>query len=112
MYEENPPIRYPMITIEEIRNSEYLRFTDNEGEHDSHLSYQIDCHTRSITDFQATEATWIMGQVVNDLFMNTYKMVRVGEPVLKPLPNDNTILVYTLRYECVLNLDENRIYKN
>lgn len=100
-----------MITIEEIRNSEYLRFSDNEGEHDSHLGYQIDCHSRNISSMQATEAVRLIAEVVNDLFMNTYKMVRVGEPVLKPLPNDKTILVYTLRYECVLNLDENRIYK-
>lgn len=112
VYEENPPIRYPMITIEEIRNSEYVRFTDNLGEHDSNLGYQIDCHTRNLPDLQATEAAMLMGNIVNDLFINTYKMRRVGEPVLKPLPNDKTILVYTLRYECVFNLDENRIYKN
>lgn len=112
IYEENPPINYPMITIEEIRNSEYLRFTDNLGEHDSHLGYQIDCHTRNLSTMQAPEAVRLMGNIVNNLFMNTYKMVRIGEPVLRPLATDKTILVYSLRYNCVLNLDENRIYKN
>lgn len=111
IYEENPPINYPMITIEEIRNSEYLQFTDNLGEHDSHLGYQIDCHTRNLPTMQAPEGARFMGNVVNNLFMNTYKMVRIGEPVLRPLTTDKTILVYSLRYECVLNLDEDRIYK-
>ena len=112
VYEENPPIRYPMITIEEIRNSEYERFTDNLGEHYSHLGYQIDCHTRNLSQLKATEAARLMGNIVNELFMKDYKMARVGEPILRPLPNDKTILVYSLRYECVLGLDENRIYKN
>lgn len=101
-----------MITIEEIRNSEYERFSDNQGEHYSHIGYQIDCHTRNLSQLKATEAARLMGNIVNDLFMNSYKMVRVGEPVLKPLPNDKTILVYSLRYDGVLGLDENRIYKN
>ena len=111
-YEENPPIRYPMITIEEIRNSENERFSDNLGEHYSNIGYQIDCHTRNLSQLKATEAVRLMGTMVNDLFLNTYKMVRVGEPVLRPLPNDKTILVYTLRFEGVLGLDDNRIYKN
>lgn len=101
-----------MITIEEIRNSEYERFTDNLGEHDSHLGYQINCHTRNLSQLQAIDAVRLMANVVDDLFMNTYKMVRVGEPAIMTMQTDNTILVYTLRYECVFNLDENRIYKS
>lgn len=112
IYEENPPIRYPMITIEEIDNSEYEQFTDNVGEHVSNLGYQINCHCKNTSTMQATEAARVIALVVNDIFMNTYQMRRVGQPVLQPLSTDKNIIVYYLRYECAFNLDENRIYKN
>lgn len=112
IYEENPPIRYPMITIEEINNSENLDFTDNIGEHVSNLGYQINCYSKNTERLQAPEAARAIGFVVNNIFMNQYKMARIGQPILLPLNTDKNIMVYTLRYECAFNLDENRIYKN
>ena len=112
IYKENPPIRYPMITIEEINNSEYEQMTDNTGEQFSNLGYQIDCHCKNISNLQATEAVRLIGFTVDDVFMNKYKMRRVGQPVLKPLSTDKNIMVYSLRYECAFELNENRIYKN
>lgn len=101
-----------MITIEEINNSEYEEFTDNVGEHVSNLGYQINCHCKNISSMQAVEAVRLMAFEVDNVFMNKYKMRRVGQPVLQPLPTDKNIIVYSLRYECAFNLDENRIYKN
>lgn len=112
IYEENPPIHYPMITVEEINNSENLQFTDNMGEHISDLGYQINCHSRNTSKLQAQEAARTIGFAVNDVFMNKYKMRRIGQPVLLPLNTDKTVMVYTLRYECAFDLDEDRIYKN
>ena len=112
IYEENPPIRYPMITIEEIDNSENTEFTDNIGEHISNLGYQINCYSKNTKKMQAPEAARTIGFKVNDIFMNQYKMARIGQPVLLPMNTDKNVMVYTLRYECAFSLDENRIYKN
>ena len=61
IYEENPPIRYPMITIEEIDNSENTEFTDNIGEHISNLGYQINCYSKNTKTMQAPEAARTIG---------------------------------------------------
>ena len=112
IYEENPSIRYPMITIEEIDNSENIEFTDNIGENISNSGYQINCYSKNIKTMQATEAARTIGFKVNDVFMNQYKMARIGQPVLLPMNTDKNVMVYTLRYECAFSLNENRIYKN
>lgn len=101
-----------MITIEEIDNSEYVEFTSNIGEEVSNLGYQIMCYSRNTLNLQATEAVRVIGFQVNDLFLNTYNMRRIGQPVLQPFINDKNIMTYTLRFECAFDLDENRIYKN
>ncbi len=102
-----------MITIFELDNSENERFSTADGEKVSSLSYQIDCYSRNTEVMQATESAMLMGRVVNKVLGGpNYKMTRIGTPVLMPLVQDKTVIKYSLRYTCVLELDTNTIYKN
>lgn len=113
IYDENPPVNYPMVTIFELNNSENERFSTADGEKVSGLDYQIDCYSRSTEYLQATDSAMLMGRVVNRLLGGPkYKMTRIGTPVLMPLIQDKTVIKYSLRYTCVLELDTNTIYKN
>lgn len=102
-----------MITIDEIRNNENTQFSTSEGEKVSNLAYQIDCYSKTTETFQATDSAKLIGQVVNRLLGGSrYKMNRIGDPALLPLTTDKTIMKYSLRYSCVLDLDTHTIYKS
>lgn len=102
-----------MVTIFEINNAENTRFSTTSGEEVSDLAYQIDCYSRGTSTLQATESAMLMGRIVNRLLGGPrYKMNRIGTPALMPLIQDKTVLKYSLRYSCVLELDTNTIYKN
>lgn len=110
-YDIVPEIDYPLITILEIENTENSRFTDNNGEHVSDLSYQIECCSRNTTELEATESAMLMGRVVNELLTGSkYKLRRIGTPTLAPIPDDPDIIRYILRYSCSIDLDTNTIY--
>lgn len=112
IYDENPTVDYPMITVFELDNSENTRFSTADGEKVSNLSYQIDCYSRGTELFQATESAMLMGRVVNKVLGGkNYKMTRMGTPALMPLIQDKTVIKYSLRYTCVLELETSTIYK-
>lgn len=95
----------------EIQNTENSRFTDNNGEHVSDLSYQIECCSRNTTELEATESAMLMGNIVNKLLTGpTYKLSRTGTPTLAPIPDDQDIIRYILRYSCSIDLDSNTIH--
>ena len=53
-----------------------------------------------------------MGNRVNEVLTGkNYRLTRVGTPTLLPLISDKSILRYSLRYECSILLDTNKIYK-
>lgn len=110
-YDTIPEISYPLITILEIQNTENSKFTDNNGEHVSDLSYQIECCSRNTTQLEATESAMLMGKVVNELLTGpNYKLSRVGTPSLVPITDDKDVIRYILRYSCSVCLDTNTIY--
>lgn len=110
-YDTVPEISYPLITILEIQNTENSKFTDNNGEHVSDLSYQIECCSRNTTELEATESAMLMGNIVNKLLTGpTYKLSRIGTPTLAPIPDDQDIIRYILRYSCSIDLDSNTIH--
>ena len=101
-----------MITIQEIDNSEAMRYSSNLGEEFSNIGYQINAYTRDISSMQAPEAIRIMSDKVNNVLGVQLQMVRNGSPVTAPLPSDSTILQYSVRYTGVLDIIRNIIYKN
>lgn len=112
IYKELPKINYPMITIQEFDNSEAARYTSNIGEEFSALGYQINFLSRNLPTMQASEAVREMMFETNKVLGEKYRMVRgVPTPVM-PLPSDNTVFQSSIRYTCVFDLEQNRIYKN
>ena len=101
-----------MITIEEIDNSEDTRYTSNIGEEFSDMSYQINIYSRDLSTMPATEAVRYLGNEVNKVLGEDLKMVRESNPAIVPLPSDNTILQYSIRYSCVFDIIRNIIYKD
>lgn len=94
-----------------MENTENSRFTDNDGEHVSDLSYQIESLSRDTTELQATESAMLMGNVINKLLTGpTYKLTRVGTPAIAPLVDDRNIIRYIQRYACSIDLDTNTIH--
>lgn len=112
-YQENPKINYPAITIQEMDNSENEGYSSNLGEEFSNLAYQINCLSRNVSEMQANEAVRTMANIVNKVLGERYQMVRASTSPIIPLPNDNSILQFSIRYTCVLDiLRDNRIYKS
>lgn len=100
------------IAVQELDNSENERFTDNDGEHVSNLSYQIDCFSRSYEEIEAKDMVILMGKRVNEVLTGeNYRLTRVGTPSMLPLISDKSVMRYSLRYECSIFLDTNTIYK-
>lgn len=112
VYEDNPKIEYPMITIEEFDNSANEQYTSNLGEEFSNLGYQINLLSRNLPSMQAPEAVRVMQEEVDKVLGVEYKMVRGTPTPVMPLPSDNTVKQLSIRYTCVFDLKENRIYRN
>lgn len=101
-----------MITIQEIDNSEARQYSSNLGEEFSNVGYQINAYTRDIPSMQSPEALRIMSDKINNVLGIQLRMVRSGNPVIMPLPSDDTILQYSVRYTGVLDIIRNIIYKD
>lgn len=111
-YTKVPKVQYPMITVEEILNTEDTRYSSNLGEEFSAMGFQINFYTRDISTMQSNEAARIVGNEINKVLGEEMKMIRQGTPVINPLPADTTILQYSTRYSCVFDIIRNIIYKD
>lgn len=110
-YDSFPNINYPLVTILEIQNTENSRFTDNNGEHVSDLSYQIESYSRDTLELQATESAMLMSRIINSLLTGPrYKLRRIGNPAIAPLVDDRNVIRCITRYSCSVDLDTNTIY--
>lgn len=109
---ETPTINFPLITIEEIDNSENQRYSDNKGEQFSDLAYQINGYVRNSAKHSATELARTLVYEVNEVLGVKFKMNRLSSPVLQNFISDANIKVISVRYDCVFDLTHNRIYKD
>lgn len=111
-YSKIPKIQYPLITIEQIDNSEARQYSSNLGEEFSNMGFQINFYTRDISSMQANEAIMIVMDKINKVLGEKLKMVRLASPVIMPLPADTTVIQCSVRYSCVFDIMRNIIYKN
>lgn len=111
-YKTLPKAKYPMITIEEIDNSEVDSRSTASGEQTTLLTYQIVCYSRDTEEYDYVDSARFMGNLVNDFIMSNYKMKRLGTPVSQPYITDNTVMTCIQRYSCVYDKETNLIYKN
>lgn len=110
-YEQNPKINYPMITIQEIDNSEAEQYSSNIGEEFSDVAYQINIYTRDISSMQKNEIIRKLADKVNNVLGVKLGMIRDGSIPPVPVPSDSTILQYSVRYTGVLDIIRDIIYK-
>lgn len=111
-YKTLPKTKYPMVTIQEIDNSEVESRTTANGERTTSLSYQIVCYSRDTNEYEYVESAKFMANLINDYIMENYKMRRLGSPIPQPYISDNTVMTCTQRYGCVYDKETNLIYKN
>lgn len=111
-YKSLPKAKYPMITIEEIDNSEVINRTTAKGEQTTLLTYQIVCYSRDMEEYDYVDSARFMADLVNEFIMNNYKMNRLGSPIPIPYITDNTVMTCVQRFSCVYDKETNLIYKN
>lgn len=110
-------IEYPLVTVLEIDNSENDRYSTDEGEQVTNLSYQIEtmCETTQLKDgtfLTPSESAKLLGKIVAQLLGGKrYKMKRIATSPLLPLTPDQTVMRYIQRFECCLFNKQNTIYR-
>lgn len=113
MYDIEPSITYPMITIEEMSNEEVNKYTDYSGENISYVSYQFEISAKQTKTHTARENVEIIREYVDTLMKNpTYRCLRrmTCSPIT-PKRSDDNVMVGYLRYECYIDIKNNIIYR-
>lgn len=112
-YELYPEISYPMITIEELSNTDASKYKDDNGEFASNLGYQINISSDQTATYTAQQNVRRIATIINTFLQkNVYKCLdRVGGLVIQPHVNDPNIKTGHLRYNCVVRHDNNTIYR-
>lgn len=115
-YDVPKKFTYPLVVVSEILNSENTRYSTNEGEQVTNLTYQVEalCEITKINGkvYSAVDSATMLGNKISLLLGGkNYKMARVGQDVVQPLATDNTIMRHIQRYECCLDLKTNTIYR-
>lgn len=111
-YDIIPEIRYPLITIEEIDNTNDNRFWDGK-EYSTDLAYQFTINCEQSGMHTANENVRII-QTILDKYLqgeryNCFR--RIGFTAPKPSIDDPNIKVGISRYDCSLVADTHTIYR-
>lgn len=114
-YELPEEITYPLVVVQEIENTENLKFSTTKGEQVTNLAYQIDayCDTTQLSTgeiLNAGDSAKLLGNKISKLLGGEkYKMARVGNDPTVPIGPDSTIMRNVQRYNCCLH--KNIIYR-
>lgn len=112
-YERYPPIKYPIISIQELNNEDVLRYRNDSGEQVSYLGYQIRIDSEQTENHSALENVEIIGDIIDDYLKSEkyWCLRRIGNFAKYPMQNDDNVMVGYLRYECNLDINTNTIYR-
>lgn len=112
-YQKNPPIRYPMITIEELNNQDEVRYRNSEGEQVDYLGYQIRIDSEETLNHSALENVEIIGDIIDNYLKGEryWCLRRIGNFAKYPNQYDDNVMVGYLRYECNVDIHKNIIYR-
>lgn len=112
-YELYPEPTFPIITISELNNEDVLRYSNDDGEQVSYLSYQIRIDCEQTANHTALENVEIIGEKIDELMKSEryWCMRRVGSFTKQPHYNDNNVMYGYLRYECNVDINTNTIYR-
>lgn len=110
-------IKYPLVTVTELINSENTNFSTRKGEQVTNLSYQIDvyCENTELSTgdiLSASDSAKLLGTKISKLLGGEmYKMARIGQDIIQSSAPDNTVKRHIQRYECCLDLRTNTLYR-
>lgn len=112
-YQKNPPIRYPMITIEELNNQDEVKYRNDEGEQVDYLGYQIRIDSEETLNNSALDNVEIIGSIIDDYLKGEryWCLRRIGNFAKYPHQYDDNVMTGYLRYECNLDIHRNIIYR-
>lgn len=112
-YEIYPEVSYPMVTIEEIENSNATKYKDDSGEFASNLAYQFDINCADSTTYTAQQNVRRIATIINTYLQGEryHCLDRVGGLAIVPNINDPTKKTGYLRYNCAVRHDNNTIYR-
>ena len=114
VYDTQPKINYPLITLEEVTNEEDTNFRNNDGEQIGYLVYEINIYSRQTTKYEASKTVRLIGKIINDYLSSSKEyrcLTRIGTPALLPLNGDKSIMRYVLKYDCNLDIKRHIIYQ-
>lgn len=112
IYEIYPEIHYPLVTIQEIENSDNARFFD-ETERVTNLTYQFTINAEQSATRTAIQNVREMASII-DNYMKEPKyrcLRRIGALIIVPTNGDDNVMQGHLRYNCHLEKDTHTIYR-
>lgn len=111
-YELYPEISYPMVTIEEIENTDNEKYFD-ESERVTNLSYQFTIYAEQSDDKTAIQNVRAIAKIIDTYLKGTkYRCLRrIGSVNIAPLSSDNNVMLGHLRYDCCVEISTNTIYR-
>ena len=112
IYDMYPDIQYPLITVQEIENSDNARFFD-ETERVTNLTYQFTINAEQSANKTAIQNVRSMAGIIDKYLKGTkYRCLRrIGALIIVPTAEDNNVMQGHLRYNCHLEKDTNTIYR-
>lgn len=112
IYDIYPEIHYPLVTVQEIENSDNAKFFD-ETERVTNLTYQFTINAEQSENKTAIQNVREMAMII-DNYMKQPKyrcLRRIGALMIVPTAADDNVMQGHLRYNCHLEKDTNTIYR-
>lgn len=114
-YDTTAP-QYPLITVKQMDNYELPKYTTIDSvERVSAIPIQLDTYARNMIiegeKFPASVAASIFRQFADDIMQDECSMRRTASPETIPHTTDNTVMRAISRYDCMVYLDQNIIFK-
>lgn len=112
IYEIYPEIHYPLVTVQEIENSDNARFFD-ETERVTNLTYQFMINAEQTATKTAIQNVREMASIIDKYLKGPkYRCLRrIGALMIVPSAGDDNVMQGHLRYNCHLEKDTNTIYR-
>lgn len=111
-YDILPKVSYPCVLIEETENNDVEKYHD-ETEEITGLAYIITINAEQSEDKTAIQNVRTIADKIDTYFKGEeYRCLkRLGGLILKPLPNDDTVMTGYLTYNCYVSNKTNTIYR-
>lgn len=104
---------FDMLTVQEFPSNTGIMVDNQPRVVENYYEFEIYCKNKVVDNVVVTANNRITDLVVElDLILNTkYGMTLIGEPVIEPHPNDNTIMRCITRYSAFIDKVSLNLYR-